>query len=78
MAAGAGLTRDAASLERARDDADAIGASGPLALRRAARAASLICRSALERTESRGVHYRNDHPEPLPEWADRHVAYRND
>lgn len=29
----------------------------------------LIARAALLRTESRGVHYRNDYPQPEPEWG---------
>ncbi|MBI2461984.1 MAG: FAD-dependent oxidoreductase [Candidatus Rokubacteria bacterium] len=30
--------------------------------------ARVIARSALERRESRGAHYRRDHPEPAPAW----------
>ena len=40
-----------------------------LELRAGAIAARLIARSALLRTESRGVHYRTDHPHPDPSWA---------
>jgi L-aspartate oxidase len=78
MAAGAGLTRDAESLRRAEDVASEISRFGPQGLQRAALAASLICRAALEREESRGVHYRTDHPDSLSEWDDRHVTYRSE
>jgi len=39
---------------------------GPLA--NAALTASLIARAALRRTESRGAHFRSDHPRTLPSW----------
>jgi L-aspartate oxidase len=40
-----------------------------LELRAAAITARLTARAALLRTESRGVHRRKDHPDPVPEWA---------
>lgn len=40
-----------------------------LELRSAAITARLMAHSASLRTESRGVHYRTDHPEPDPRWA---------
>lgn len=40
-----------------------------LELRAAAILARLMARAALLRTESRGVHHRVDHPEPVPDWA---------
>jgi L-aspartate oxidase len=49
----ASLTNDRAALE----------------LRSAAIIARLMARTAALRTESRGVHYRVDHPEPVPTWA---------
>jgi aspartate oxidase len=78
MAAGAGLTRSAGGLAAAREVAETIEMSAAEDLRRAALAAALICGSALERAESRGVHYRTDHPGPSPDWEGRHVQMRND
>jgi L-aspartate oxidase len=40
-----------------------------LELRAAALVARLIARAALLRDESRGVHHRADHPDPVPAWA---------
>ena len=46
------------------------GASRPeMELRSGAITARLIARSASLRTESRGVHHRSDHREPVPSWA---------
>jgi L-aspartate oxidase len=42
------------------------GAPGPLA--NAALTASFIAHAALRRTESRGAHFRSDHPRTLPSW----------
>lgn len=36
-------------------------------------AASLLIRSAALRTETRGVHVRDDHPDADPAWADTHI-----
>jgi L-aspartate oxidase len=71
-----GIVRDAPGLRRAVANFEAIGTSaepssardlpGPLA--NAALTASLIARAALRRTESRGAHFRADHPRSLPSW----------
>jgi len=52
MASGAGLTRDEAALRRALGDVQTIGSTGPAALKRAALAASLICRASSPRARS--------------------------
>ena len=39
--------------------------------------ADAILRGARERTESRGAHYRTDHPDTDPDWR-RNVRYRRD
>ena len=77
MASGAGLVRSADELARARAEVDAIASTGSQMVRRAAASASLICRAASERTESRGVHYRDDHLQRSPEWDGRHLTYRS-
>jgi L-aspartate oxidase len=71
-----GIVRSAEGLRSALDRFDAIGRrteparrdalAGPIA--NAALTASLVARAALARTESRGVHYRSDHPRPRPAW----------
>jgi L-aspartate oxidase len=47
-----------------------------LELRNIATVAELIVRSALQRPESRGLHYNLDYPEPNPEWAQRDTVLR--
>jgi L-aspartate oxidase len=71
-----GIVRQAAGLRAALATFERISRSvepadpgvlpGPLA--NAAVTASLVARSALERTESRGAHYRSDYPKKLPAW----------
>ncbi|MFN2544921.1 MAG: L-aspartate oxidase [Actinomycetota bacterium] len=74
MTAGAGLSRTAESLDSARRVAEDIAGRSPdAALRLAATTASLICRAATSREESRGVHFRSDHPDRLPPWDGRHI-----
>jgi L-aspartate oxidase len=76
-----GILRDGAGLTDALEVFDGISAeaeppgrselaSGPA---NAALTARLIARAALERTESRGTHYRTDFPKPRPEWR-RHLG----
>ncbi len=74
MSSGASLIRDAGSLGRALETAERIAAAASGGLSAAAVAASLICRSALARDESRGVHFRSDAPERKTEWDARHVT----
>jgi L-aspartate oxidase len=76
MSTGAGLVRNGAGLREALDRVRAIAARSSGRLRAAATAAVLICRSALERAESRGVHFRSDAPERDPRWDGRHVTLR--
>jgi L-aspartate oxidase len=77
MSEGAGLVRSSASLEDARLVADTIASTTrDTRLGLAATTASLICRAASERVESRGVHFRSDHPQREPEWDGRHIELR--
>jgi L-aspartate oxidase len=76
MTAGAGAVRDAARLEQAARSLDETGSAlgQPAARRDAVELAHmrlvgrLMVRSAQLRTESRGVHWRDDHPERDPAW----------
>jgi succinate dehydrogenase/fumarate reductase flavoprotein subunit len=71
---GAGLHSALSALERMRDRAHAVSVGGSthhnlawaeaLDLRNLLEVAALTTRSALERTESRGAHYRSDFPDP--------------
>ena len=76
MTQGAGLERTASSLSDAMQVFDEIAASATTSLRAAALAAGLVCRSALMRDESRGVHFRADAPATQASWDDRHVTLR--
>ncbi len=64
---GQGLSEAAAFIEALPDDNTIDG-------RNAKRLASLIVAAALERRESRGGHYRLDHPEPDPAQAARTIV----
>lgn len=70
-----GLERDAVGLERLASELEglALGPTGAsreqMELRSGAITARLISRSASLRIESRGVHHRSDHPDPVPSWA---------
>lgn len=76
MSNGAGLLRTQASLAEAEAVAQEIARNASGALHSSAVAAGLVCRSASMRDESRGVHYRADHPSAKGEWDGRHVTLR--
>jgi L-aspartate oxidase len=77
MSSGAGLVRSRSSLAATEELASAIAGTATGDLRAAATAARLICASAMQRDESRGVHFRSDAPEPSSEWEGRHVTMRS-
>ena len=77
----AGLVRSAQGLRRALDGIDAIESRMPASageLRNLATVARLITRAALIRTESRGAHFRTDHPVTEAKWRRRLVLSRPD
>lgn len=82
MTAGAGAIRDAASLDRAAaalaTAAEALGTAAPatreaLELSHMVEAGGLMVGSARLRTESRGVHWRSDHPAHSADWEGRRI-----
>ncbi len=70
-----GIERGAPSLAAVASELEALAILplGPdpaaMEMRAGAIITRLIARAALLRTESRGVHYRNDFPQPQPEWG---------
>jgi L-aspartate oxidase len=78
MSRGAGLVRTDAALAETETVVTEIARNAVGPAHAAAVAADLICRSARLRDESRGVHYRADHPVPRSEWEARHVTLRSE
>jgi L-aspartate oxidase len=77
MSEGVGLVRSAQSLRGAIAVLDKIQDSPDESLLLAATTARLICEAALQREESRGVHFRSDHPAAEPAWDGRHIELRS-
>ncbi len=71
-----GLVRDRAGLERALSELEAIeGRAHSLAqVRNMVLVGRLIASAALQREESRGVHFRSDFPRTSPDWQ-RHLVH---
>ena len=67
MTLGAGVVRTAGSLELARKSLAIPAGDTPEAheVRNLATVGEALVRAALSRTESRGNHWRSDHPEPV-------------
>jgi L-aspartate oxidase len=79
-----GITRDAAGLADAARQVDrwcryvlphVFDDPAGWAIQNMLTTARLMIEAAAERAESRGVHYRSDHPETDPAWA-RHIPLR--
>lgn len=74
MSEGAGLVRTEESLTDVEELATELaGSTLDAGLRLAAMAATLVCRAARLRRESRGAHFRADAPEPDPAWEGVHL-----
>ena len=77
-----GIERDGSGLMAARERLASLAAALPergdraaLELANLVWVARLVTEAALQRTESRGAHYRSDHPRTDPAWA-RRITYR--
>jgi L-aspartate oxidase len=68
MEAAVGVVRERASLEHAVVTLDRLSCEQAEPARSVALAGFLIAAAALQRRESRGAHFRRDHPEPDPAW----------
>jgi L-aspartate oxidase len=83
---GVGIVRSAESLANAQHKLEMVakqlpeqpGSVGELELRNMLLVAQLITRGALERTESRGAHYRSDFPEADDQNWKKHLVYFRD
>lgn len=74
MWAGVGVERDAGGLARASADLAAIAESGDPETDNLLLIGRLAAEAAALRAESRGAHFRRDHPLPIPTWA-RRIAW---
>jgi L-aspartate oxidase len=79
---GVGIIRDGETLERAARQLGAWNSAMPRPndrpsheLANMVTAGRLMAEAALAREESRGAHYRTDHPEPREDWR-RHIVFR--
>ena len=80
---GAGIVRDAEGLgetleltRRLQDEASSESSLSGRRLQLAAICAGLVCEAALNREESRGTHFRSDHPNPSDQWPGVQVMHR--
>ena len=75
---GAGIIRSRESLEEALHKLEMVEKQSPeeLELKNMLLVSKLIARAALDRTESRGAHYRTDYPKTDDENWKRHLVYK--